>query len=277
MPSRELILRIECVQGEHGHACFGSRDQDARGRGGEEVARHGLKVEHVSFGYGSTPVLDDVSFVVDAGRFCAVLGPNGAGKTTLFSLLTRLIVTASGSIEIAGIDLGMSPRAALGKMGVVFQQMTLDLDLSVQQNMIYCAALRGLHGRVTRKRIDAALDRLDLLDKSTVRVRDLNGGHRRRTEIARALVHEPEILLLDEPTVGLDPASRSAIIDYVHAMSADDGVTVLWATHLVDEIRPEDDLLILDRGKLLAHATAREIAGDKSVEQVFLDMTRVAV
>lgn len=240
------------------------------------MPRLGLKVEHLSFGYGGTRVLNDVSFAVEAGRFCALLGPNGAGKTSLFSLLTRLVVAPTGRIEIAGIDLGRSPRAALAKMGVVFQQMTLDLDLSVHRNLSYYAAIRGLHGRDARKRIDAALDRLDLSEKSSVRVRDLNGGHRRRTEIARALLHAPEILLLDEPTVGLDPASRSAITDHVHALSADEGLTVLWATHLVDEIRPEDDLIILHRGNILAHAAAHKIAGDKPIGQVFLDMTWVA-
>lgn len=238
------------------------------------MSSKGLKVEHLSFGYGATPVLKDVSFCVGEGRFCALLGPNGAGKTTLFSLLTRLVHIPSGRIEIAGIDLSQSPRAALGKMGVVFQQVTLDLDLTVYRNLAYYAALRGLHGRDARTRIDAALDRLDLADRSSVRVRDLNGGHRRRTEIARALVHAPEVLLLDEPTVGLDPASRSAITDHVHALSADEGLTVLWATHLVDEVRPDDDLVILHRGQVLAHETAKVITGERPIADVFLDMTR---
>lgn len=238
------------------------------------MTRKGLKIEHLNFGYGAVSVLNDVSFSVEKGHFCALLGPNGAGKTSLFSLLTRLVHTSSGRIEIAGVDLSRSPRAALARMGVVFQQTTLDLDLTVQRNLSYYAALRGLSGRDARMRIEAALDRLELAEKFSVRVRDLNGGHRRRTEIARALVHAPEILLLDEPTVGLDPASRSAITGHVHALSADEGLTVLWATHLVDEVRPDDDLVILHRGQVLAHDTARAVAGDKPIEQVFLDMTR---
>ena len=240
------------------------------------MSLHGLNLQHLSFGYGADPVLKDVTFSVERGSFCALFGPNGAGKTSLFSLLTRLVTTPTGRIEIAGIDLQKSPRAALAKMGIVFQQMTLDLDLSVRRNLSYYAALRGLSGREAERRIDAALDRLDLMDRAKVRARDLNGGHRRRTEIARALLHDPEILFLDEPTVGLDPASRAAITEHVHALCAEDGLTVLWATHLMDEVRPEDDLVILDRGEVLAHDTASRIAGDRSIEQVFLEMTSAA-
>lgn len=234
----------------------------------------GLKVEHLSFGYGADVVLKDVSFTVESGKFCALLGPNGAGKTTLFSLLTRLVTTRTGRIEIAGVDISVSPRMALAKMGVVFQQMTLDLDLTVRRNLSYYAALRGLQGREIDKRIDAALDRLGLAEKSSVAVRELNSGHRRRTEIARSLLHEPEILLLDESTVGLDPASRATITDYVHTLCRDSGLTVLWATHLVDEVRPGDDLIVLHRGEVLIHGLARDIAGDEPIEKVFLDMTR---
>ena len=235
----------------------------------------GLDLQRLSFGYGGDPVLKDVTFGVERGRFCALFGPNGAGKTSLFSLLTRLVTTPNGRIEVAGIDLKKSPRAALKKMGIVFQQMTLDLDLSVRRNLAYYAALRGLSGREAENRIDAVLERLDLVDRAKVRARDLNGGHRRRTEIARSLLDAPEILLLDEPTVGLDPASRAAITEHVHALCNEDGLTVLWATHLVDEVRPEDDLVILHRGEVLAHDTAARIAGDRSIEQVFLEMTSI--
>lgn len=217
--------------------------------------------------------MKDVSFSVERGHFCALLGPNGAGKTSLFSLLAHLVTTPTGRIEIAGVDLQASPRAALAKMGIVFQQMTLDLDLSVRRNLSYYAALRGLSGTRAESSIDAALDRLDLREKSNVLARDLNGGHRRRTEIARALLHTPEVLLLDEPTVGLDPASRAAITDHVHALCAEDGLTVLWATHLVDEVRPEDDLVILHKGTVLAHDKAARIVGDGQIGKVFLDMT----
>lgn len=232
-----------------------------------------LSIEHLSFGYGGGPVLKDVTITVGKGRFCALLGPNGAGKSTLFSLLTCLVACESGQISIDGIDLGRSPRQALARMGIVFQQMTLDLDLSVRRNLTYYAALRGLSGREAHARIDAALERLGLTERASERARDLNGGHRRRTEIARSLLHGPQILLLDEPTVGLDPVSRTAITDHVHALCAEGGLTVLWATHLVDEVRPDDDLVILHRGEVLAHKTASEVAGSRSIEKVFLEMT----
>jgi len=163
----------------------------------------GIRVADLSYRYGAKTALDDVSFKVGAGDFCALLGPNGAGKSTLFSLLTRLFVPPSGTVEIAGVNLHQNPRAALAKLGIVFQQTTLDMDLTVRQNLSYFAALHGLSGRDRARRIDAVLDRLDIADRAREKARTLNGGHRRRTEIARALLHDPSVLLLDEPTVGL--------------------------------------------------------------------------
>ncbi|MBE9636951.1 ABC transporter ATP-binding protein [Salipiger mangrovisoli] len=233
----------------------------------------GLAVEHLSFGYGAELVLRDVTFSVEKRRFCALLGPNGAGKTSLFALLTRLAMPRAGRIGIDGLDLAGAPRAALSRMGIVFQQSTLDLDLSVRSNLSYYAALRGLYGRDAARRIDAALDRLGLRDRAGVKARELNGGHRRRTEIARALMHGPQLLLLDEPTVGLDPESRAEITRHVHALCETEGITVFWATHLVDEVAPGDDLVILHQGRVLARGVAAEVAGDRPLEAVFLDMT----
>ena len=233
----------------------------------------GLTVEGLSYSYRSKPALQDVSFQIPPGVFCALLGPNGAGKTTLYSLLTRLFTAPRGEIRIAGHDLAKRPRAALARMGVVFQQTTLDLDLTVRRNLRYFAALHGLSGREADRRIEAALERLGMAERVTERARDLNGGHRRRTEIARALVHDPDVLLLDEPTVGLDAASRAAITDHVHDLAADMGLTVLWATHLTDEVRPGDRLVILHRGRVLADGTAAEIAGGRPLAEAFLSMT----
>ncbi|WP_299819111.1 ABC transporter ATP-binding protein [uncultured Jannaschia sp.] len=234
--------------------------------------RTALSVEDVSYAYGSRTALDGVSFEVGAGRFCALLGPNGAGKSTLFALLTRLLVTRRGRIAVAGHDMARAPRAALSKIGVIFQQSTLDLDMSVARNMSYFAALHGLSGRDAERRIDAALDRLDMAERAGEKVRALNGGHRRRMEIARALVHEPEVLLLDEPTVGLDTAARLAITGHVHDL-AEGGLTVFWATHLVDEIRPADDVVVLHRGRVLARETAGSLAGASSLTDAFMAIT----
>ncbi|MCF8481284.1 MAG: ATP-binding cassette domain-containing protein [Rhodospirillum sp.] len=231
-----------------------------------------LSVEDVRFHYGPKQALGGVSFTVEAGTFRALLGPNGAGKSTLFSLLTRLLVAPEGRISVAGHDLAKSPRAALARMGVVFQQPTLDLDLSVRQSLHYFAGLHGMAGKRAGVAIDAALDRLGMRERAGETVRALNGGHRRRMEIARALIHDPAVLLLDEPTVGLDAASRRAITAHVHDLAAG-GMAVLWATHLVDEIKDGDRVVVLHRGLILADASAKEVAGEGSLADAFLRMT----
>ena len=220
----------------------------------------GLTVEGISHDWGARRALDDVSFSVEPGRFCALLGPNGAGKSTLVGMLTRLFTPRAGRIVMAGFDMARAPRAALARMGAVFQASTLDPDLTVRHNLLYFAALHGLSGREAEVRTIAALERLGMAERAGEKVAKLNGGHRRRMEIARALLHRPQVLLLDEPTVGLDAAARAAITAHVHDLSTD-GLTVLWATHLVDEVRKTDRLVILHRGSVLADGEAGEIGG----------------
>lgn len=220
----------------------------------------GLTVEDISHDWGARRALDGVSFIVERGRFCALLGPNGAGKSTLFGMLTRLFTPRTGHIAIAGHDMAHAPRAALARMGVVFQASTLDPDLTVRRNLLYFAALHGLSGREAETRAMAALERLGMAERADEKAARLNGGHRRRMEIARALIHRPDVLLLDEPTVGLDAASRAAITQHVHDL-ASGGLTVLWATHLVDEVRPQDRLVILHHGRVLADGEAGDIGG----------------
>lgn len=232
----------------------------------------GLEISHVGYRYGARKALDDISFSVEPGRFCALLGPNGAGKSTLFALLTRLIVADEGTINVAGFDMARSPRAALARIGVVFQQPTLDLDMTVRRNLRYFAGLHGLSGRSAAMAIERALAQLGMAERADELVRALNGGHRRRMEIARALVHQPEILLLDEATVGLDAASRQAITDHVHQL-AESGLAVLWATHLVDEIAMSDQVVVLHRGRVLSNGPAAALAGDRSLAKAFLAMT----
>lgn len=231
-----------------------------------------LLAENLTYTYGAKTALDDVSFSLEAGVFCALLGPNGAGKSTLFSLLTRLLVAPKGSISVAGHDLRREARAALARIGVVFQNPTLDLDLSVMRNLRYFAGLHGMGRREADLNIDKALDRLGMRERAGEKVRALNGGHRRRMEIARALIHKPRVLLLDEPTVGLDTASRLAITEHVHEL-AKDGLLVLWATHLVDEIRDEDTVIVLHQGRVLAQESARELRGDERLVDAFSRMT----
>ncbi|TDT77374.1 ABC-2 type transport system ATP-binding protein [Litoreibacter halocynthiae] len=236
----------------------------------------GLKVSNLSYHYGAKTALDEVSFELEKGKFCALLGPNGAGKSTLFNLLTRLFVSPNGQIEIAGHDLSRSPRKALAQLGIVFQQTTLDLDLTVRQNLSYFAALHGISGADATRRIDASLDRLGMLERADEKARTLNGGHKRRAEIARALIHNPMVLLLDEPTVGLDAAARASITSHVHDLTAD-GTTILWATHLTDEVRDDDRLIILHQARILADGTARDISGKAPLQSRFLNLTAATV
>ncbi len=210
-----------------------------------------LEISGLGHRYGQRQALSGLNLTLAAGECCILLGPNGAGKSTLFGLLTRLLALQQGSIQLFGEALRPN---LLGRVGVVFQQPTLDLDLTVEQNLRYFGALQGLHGKALGLRIDAELERLQLAERRRERVRALNGGHRRRVEIARALLHQPALLLLDEPTVGLDLPTRQQLIAHLHALARHDGLALLWATHLIDEIDPEHDTLaLLHRGQLLAH------------------------
>lgn len=206
----------------------------------------------ISFRYGPRNALDGVSFELREGGFNALLGPNGAGKSTLFALLTRLYALQSGEIRINGHSIRNHPAEVMRQLGVVFQQSTLDLDLTVGQNLKYHAALHGISGREAGQRIEAELARLALLERINDKVRSLNGGHRRRVEIARALMHQPQVLLLDEPTVGLDPQTRLKLNQHIRQLCAERGLTVLWATHLIEEVDNSDNVLLLFKGQLKA-------------------------
>jgi ABC-2 type transport system ATP-binding protein len=212
---------------------------------------------------------------VPRGGFTALLGVNGAGKTTLFSLITRLYNNSSGSIRVAGFDLRRQPAQAMARLGVVFQSRALDADLTVRQNLAYHASLHGIGRAEARERIDAVLAQVGLAEKAELRVSALSGGQSRRAEIARALIHRPDILLLDEATVGLDVKSRAEVLALTRQLIAEDGVSVLWATHIMDEIQPDDDLVILHHGQVLKRGTSAEIAGQAGLTRAFLDLTGV--
>ncbi len=222
-----------------------------------------LEVSQLSFAYGPRQALDQVSLSLAPGRFAALLGPNGAGKSTLIALLTRLYDLQQGDIRVGGCSLRNAARAALRQLGVVFQQSTLDLDLSVEQNLHYHAALHGLSRRQGQARIDAELARQGLSERRRDSVRALNGGHRRRVEIARALLHEPRLLLLDEASVGLDPASRLALNRHIRQLCQEQRLSVLWTTHLLDEVQADDQLLILHQGRLVASGVAATISQEQ--------------
>jgi ABC-2 type transport system ATP-binding protein len=218
-----------------------------------------LTVENLTFSYGQKKALDNVSFQINAGECTILLGANGAGKSTLFSLITHLYDTHSGKIELCGFDIQNQSRQALARFGVVFQQTTLDMDLTVLQNLRYHTALHGMSKKVANKRIQEELERLQMYERRGEKVRQLNGGHKRRVEIARALLHKPAILLLDEPTVGLDIPSRQSIVEYVHKLVSDEKIAVLWASHLMDEVYSDDHLIVLHQGKIKANGRIQDV------------------
>jgi ABC-2 type transport system ATP-binding protein len=235
-----------------------------------------LDVRHVSHSYGARKALDDVSFTVPPGAFCVLLGLNGAGKSTLFSLITRLFALRSGSIRLLGLDLSQNPSAALAELGVVFQSRTLDLDLSVAQNFYYHAALHGIGAAEAAARTKKLLEAVELNERAKDKVRDLSGGQMRRVEIARALLHRPRLLVLDEPTVGLDIGARAGILRLVRGLIASEGMSVLWATHLTDEVDASDEVIVLHKVVLRASGAVADLlqaTGAADVKAAFVALT----
>jgi len=242
----------------------------------EAAETSALSIDGVSHSYGPRQALIDIGFTVAPASFTALLGLNGAGKSTLFSLITRLFGIQSGRIGIFGHDISRAPGQALRLMGVVFQPRTLDLDLSLMQNLLYHAALHGIGRRDARTRAEEMLARIGLADRSASKVRDLSGGQMRRLEIARALLHRPRLLLLDEATVGLDVKARSDILSHVRQLVTEQGIGVLWATHLFDEISASDNLVILHQGRMLARGNVSDVlsqANAQDVNSAFMRLT----
>lgn len=234
-----------------------------------------LAIRNVSHSYGTRKALDDVSFCVPPGSFTVLLGLNGAGKSTLFSLITRLHAARHGEIEIFGHNVMREPGAALRRLGVVFQARTLDLELSVMQNLIYHAALHGIGPIEAYRFAQAALARAGLADRAKDKARSLSGGQIRRVEIARALLHDPRLLLLDEPTVGLDIKARADLLALVRDLVQEKSLGVLWATHLIDEIADDDQVVILHQGKALANERAQTIVAEQAAANIGDAFTRI--
>jgi ABC-2 type transport system ATP-binding protein len=235
-----------------------------------------LLLDKVVKTYGPIRAVDGVSLKALPGEFIALLGPNGAGKSTLFQLLSGLFTADSGRIEVMGHDMSRDPVPALGRLGIVFQQPTLDLELTVTANLLFHAGLHGMPRATALKRIGAELAQLNLADRAHDKAAQLSGGNRRRVELGRALLHEPRLLLMDEPTVGLDPASRSELLKQLLAMRRDRQVAILWATHLCDEVPDADRVIVLHRGKVLTDTTPASLiaaSGKSTIEEAFLAMT----
>ena len=239
-----------------------------------------LQIKNVSHKFGEFKALNNVSIKIDSGDFTVLLGLNGAGKTTLYSLITRLYNNNSGSIKIHNFDVREESSDALKNIGVVFQQPTLDLDLSVEENLHYHSALHGLSFADAKERIEEEISRIDLTEKLKNKVRSLSGGQRRRVEIARSLLHKPKLLLLDEPTVGLDIGSRQIILKHVKSLCKKGQLAVLWATHLIDEIDKGEKVVIIHKGEIVESGDVLKIVKktkQKNIRDAFNKLVGVKV
>ena len=210
-----------------------------------------LEINNIKKYYGSFLALNNICLKLKPNQLVVLLGPNGAGKSTLFSIITGLARADSGSCLINGNNIASQSIGALKNLGVVFQQPTIDLELTVKENLLFHARLHGLRVSSLKKIIEKELNESGLEKKINKKVRTLSGGERRKVELIRSLLHEPKMLLMDEPTVGLDPRSRADLLKKILNLKNSKNLSVLWTTHLVDEAEKADKIIILNRGDII--------------------------
>jgi ABC-2 type transport system ATP-binding protein len=236
-----------------------------------------IHVAHLSKTFGEVKAVDDISFDVSAGEIFAFLGPNGAGKTTTIQMLTTLLRPSAGSIRIDGLDPAVDPLKVRRAFGIVFQDPSLDSELTAQENMNLHGVLYHVPRNVRTQRIETLLKLFELWERRDSPVKTFSGGMKRRLEIARGFLHTPKILFLDEPTLGLDPQTRSQLWTHVKHLNSTEGVTVFLTTHYMDEAeRVAHRIGIIDHGKIVAQGTADELkkqTGADSLEGAFLALT----
>ncbi len=225
-----------------------------------------VQVLNLTHDYGSRRALSNVSFEVQRGEIFALLGPNGGGKTTLFKILSTALIPKDGTAKIVGFDIRTQANEVRSRIGVVFQNPSLDKKLTVLENLRYHGQLYGLRGKTLADRVNEMMERLMIADRAASRVETLSGGLARRVELAKGLLHRPEVLILDEPSVGLDPGARRDLWLYLQKLREKENVTVLVTTHLIDEGDRSDHVLILNLGQVVAFGTPeslkKEIGGD---------------
>lgn len=229
-----------------------------------------LTVDSVSHRYDQHQALNNVSFEVPSGIIFGLLGPNGSGKTTLFRLLATLLPLQEGSVQVLSFDLQREAAAIRGQIGITFQSPALDPRLSVRENLVCHGRIYGMNGRKLQQRIHQLLDDFQLTDRSTALVESLSGGLRRRVELAKGLLHGPLLLLLDEPSTGLDPAARRQFWDLVRQQQQRSETTIIVSTHLMDEAADCDQLLLLDRGQVLQHGSPQQLQASLSGQRLTL-------
>ena len=236
-----------------------------------------ISVEHVTKKFGKFTAVDDISFEVRPGELFALLGPNGAGKSTTIKMMTTLLKPTAGHLELNGHDVVKNQDAARKSFGIVFQDPSVDVELTAYENMELHAAFYGLSRQQTRERIEDLLRLVELWERRDVPVKNYSGGMKRRLEIARGLLHHPKLLFLDEPTLGLDTQTRNLLWNYVQKLVRDEKMTVLFTTHYLEEAEANADrIAIIDHGKLLTIGTSKALekeTGTKSLEAAYLKLT----
>jgi ABC-2 type transport system ATP-binding protein len=236
-----------------------------------------IDVNHLVKKYKDFAAVNDISFQVKEGEIFAFLGPNGAGKTTTIKMLTTLLTPTSGSISLGGHNVTEDPAKTRKSFGIVFQDPSLDNELTAYENMQFHAILYGLPADSYKERIMKLLDLVELKDRKDSFVKTFSGGMKRRLEIARGLLHLPRVLFLDEPTIGLDPQTRNHIWNYIKNLNKQEKVTIFFTTHHMEEVeRYGDRIAIIDHGKIIETGTPQEIlakAGKDSLEDAFIELT----
>ena len=226
--------------------------------------------------YGVMKALDGVSFAVGEGEIVGLLGPNGAGKSTLFQIASGLFAPDAGTVTVFGHDYGKASSDILRDLGVVFQTRSVDLDMTTRANLRFHGQLFGLSGKHLAHKIDEVARFLDIADLLDRLVRTLSGGNQRRVEIARALLNQPRLLLMDEPSVGLDTTARLALVDHIRRLRDTRGTAILWATHLVDEVARADRIVLIDKGTITHQGRPADIiaaAGTKTLSEAYVVLT----
>lgn len=240
-----------------------------------------IRVTELTKRYGNILAVDNISFTVRRGEIFAFLGPNGAGKTTTIKMLTTLLLPTSGQLLLNGYDPVREQDEARRSFGIVFQDFSLDSELTAHENMIFHAVLYGMPKNIREKRIKMLLELVQLWDRKDEQVKKFSGGMKRRLEIARGLLHLPKIFFLDEPTLGLDPQTRNLLWDYIRELNEKEQITVFFTTHIMEEAeRVADTVAIIDYGKIIAQGSPEELTeqtGTSSLEEAFLALTGKAI
>ncbi len=235
-----------------------------------------LSVTDVRKSYGRTEALKGISFAMGAAEIIGLLGPNGAGKSTLFQIAAGLFAPDAGSVEVFGLDYAVEASKILARLGVVFQARSLDLDMTVRANLAFHGALFGLAGATLRQRITEMVELLEIADLIKKPVRELSGGNQRRVEVARALLNRPDLMLMDEPSAGLDTSTRRLLVDHMQFVRKQHGTSILWATHLVEEVAHADRIVVLVAGKVVRVGTPAELmaaAGTTDLTEAYIALT----